>query len=88
MLCYRRLRVCVRPLRNVIENNWLNLEAPFAMNINTLTKQIHLPIFIQIVSVLDFYFQGQRFELGAMGSSYVIISESVTYRANIANANT
>ena len=44
--------------------------------------------FHQIVNDLYLHFEGQRFGLSTLGSSYVIISQTVPDRTNIAIANT
>ena len=65
-----------------------NLEAQTFANVYMFTRTISLPIFIQIVDVLDFYFKGQRFEWSTLGDSNVIMSQTVTGRTTIAIANT
>ena len=64
----------------------LELEAPGNQaDISMFTMHVRLPIFIQIVNVLDLHFQRQRFELCMhWGSSYAITSQTVTDRADIA----
>ena len=69
-------------------NKRLEPEAPIFANICKLTRYLRLPIFIPIVDVLDLPLKGQRFESSTLGNSNVIISQTVTYRANIAIANT
>ena len=85
------MRASVRPTRNVrlcTAKKRLNLEAPIFAYVWTLTRYVRVPIFIRIVDVLDFHFQGQRFELSTLENSYVIISQMVSDRTHIAIANT
>ena len=58
----------------------LHLEAPFLTHVSLLTTYLCLPIFIQIVSVLDLHFERQRFESSTFGSSHVIILKMMTGR--------
>ena len=77
-----------RNVRLCTANKRLDSEAPILAHSCTLTMYVCLPIFIQNLNVLDVYFQGQIFESSTLGSSYVIISQTVTDRANITIANT
>ena len=60
----------------------------FCKNVCVLTKYLHLPLFIQIFDVLDLHFQGQKLEPITLGHLNVIISQTVTDRANTVIANT
>ena len=63
--------------------------ANFCIRVYTLTRYFRLQIFIlQTIDVLDLLFKGQRFESSTLRSSAVIISQTVTYRTNVAVANT
>ena len=85
------VRTYILPSRNVrlcTTNKRLDQEALFFAHICILRRNHSLPIFIQIANVLDLHFQGQRIESSTLGSSNVIISQTVTVRSNIAIANT
>ena len=79
-----RMYVCLSITKCHLEHReWLDLEVPILAHIHV--DKVCL-IFIQIVNFLDFHFQGKRFESSTLGSSYVIISQTVIDRANIAIA--
>ena len=64
-----------------------DLEVPILAHIYMLRKYVHSSIFIQVVNVLDLHFQGQRLESSTLRSLYVVISQILTDKANIAVAN-
>ena len=76
----RNVRLCTTA------NKLLDLEAHFFTYICMLTRYVRQPNFFQIVNFLDLHFQGQQFESSTSGSSYVIVSQTVTDRADIAIA--
>ena len=66
------VRSSVRPSRNVrlrTANKRLELSAPIFAQVCMLSRYVRSPIFIQIHNVLDFHFQGQRFEPNALASA-------------------
>ena len=68
------VRSSVRPSRNLrlyTAYKRLDLKAPNCAHVSTLTRYVHFSIFIQIIDVLDFHYQGQRFESNTFASSYV-----------------
>ena len=70
-----------------IVNKRLSLVAPIFVCILTLTRYVRLLISIKIANVLDLHFQGQTLESSILSSSYVIISQTVTFMATIGIAN-
>ena len=52
-------------------NKQLDLEAVNCANVCTLTKYAHVPIFMQIINVLDRHYRCQRIESNALASAYV-----------------
>ena len=84
-------RPCVGLQQNVglsTTNKRLDLDAPIFADIFSSTRYFRRPIFNRIINVLDLYFLGQRFESSTLESSYVNISQTVTYRTNTAIAKT
>ena len=70
-LMHSFVRPSLRPSRNVrlyTANKLLDLEAPIYAIICMLTSYVRLPMFIQIVNVLDLHFQGDIFELNTLAS--------------------
>ena len=57
-------------------------------HIGMLTRYLRVPIFIQILNVLDLHLNGKKFESSTLGSSKGILSQTVTDRTNITIANT
>ena len=77
----------LHPNHDFTANKRLDVKVSIFANICMFIATVHLPIFIQIVDVVDFHFKSQRFESSTLGSSDVIILQTVTDRANIAIAN-
>ena len=65
----------------------LDLEAQFPAYVCTLTSYLHLPIFLQIVNVLDRNFKGKTFESNTLAKSNVIIPQTMTDVTSIAIAH-
>ena len=76
------VRYTVRNVRSCTANKQSDLEAPVFARVCMLTKYVRRQIFIKNLDVLGFHFQGQIFESSTLGSSYVIISQTVTDRIN------
>ena len=71
----------ISPSRNVwlcTASKWLDRKVHIFVHICTFTRTVHLPIFIQIVVVLDFYFKDQRFESNTVANSYMKCREEAT----------
>ena len=89
MLSYQAVRTSVRESVRPSPNARLQLdldEKKMFAYVCVLVWYVSQQIFSQIVCVLDLHFQGKRFESSTSGSSYVIISQTVTDRTNIAFA--
>ena len=73
---------------DITANKRLDQDAPTSAHICTFLWTDRLLIFIQIVNVPDLHFKSKHFQSSALGSSNVIISQTVTDRTNIATAST
>ena len=88
MLCYCVLYMDIRmyvrpPTTKCHREQTAEPRSAKILNLCTLTKEVRLQIFIQIINFLDLLFQRQRFEPSTPGSSCVIILQTLIDRTNI-----